>query len=95
MTNILGAQQDARIVVIEQSPANIELLISGQPSVVEVITQGPQGATGGGATRLADLTDVDVASALTGSALLYDSAAGKWIGAPSTTTEEILNGGNF
>lgn len=46
MTNILGAQQDASIVVIEQSPANIELLISEQPSVVEVITQGPQGPQG-------------------------------------------------
>lgn len=41
------------------------------------------------------IDDVDVAAAVNGSLLVYNSATGNWEGGPSVTTLEVVNGGNF
>lgn len=47
---------------------------------------------GGGATALANLTDVQIASLADGNSLYYDSTAQKWVNVPSgTITDSVYN----
>jgi hypothetical protein len=44
---------------------------------------------------LASLNDVSSISAVHGSLLVYDADTDQWVGGPSVTTLEVVNGGNF
>ena len=56
-------------------------------SVIEVATQGPQGATGG--FTLSDDNKIDK------SIIYYDSTAGTYKANSTWTTSSLTNGGNF
>ena len=56
-------------------------------SVIEVATQGPQGATGG--FTLSDDNKVNK------SIIYYDSTAGSYKANSTWTTDTLTNGGNF
>lgn len=88
---------DSGVVVVREVETNVvELRAPQQPSVVEVIHQGPQGHTGpAGATTLSGLTDVTVSNRVNRSVLYYDSATGQWKGDSLQTIDEVVNGGNF
>lgn len=92
MSNTITVQGETRVTVIEESPANITIQAPSQIAVVEVKTQGPQGASSG---SLSQLSDLDIASVADGSTLIYNSSSGKWVGNDDTTVSEILNGGNY
>lgn len=49
----------------------------------------------GAESSLADLHDVNQAAAVNGSTLVYNASTGTWEAGPTTTTLEIVNGGNF
>ena len=58
-------------------------------SVIEVSTQGPQGATGSAGFTLSDDNKVDK------SIIYYDSTAGTYKADSTWTTSTITDGGNF
>lgn len=81
MSNPINSGQP--IVVAQVTPP-------GQPQIVEVRTQGPQGPS-----TLAGLSDVQVSNRVRHSVLYYDNEQGMWLGNDINTLEEIVNGGNF
>lgn len=91
MSNKVTVQGESRVTIVEQSSANLTVSSPNQPSVVEVVTRGPQG-TG---AALGQLSDINVTSAVNGSTLVYNSSTGEWVGNDNTTVAEIVNGGNF
>lgn len=62
--------------------------------IVEVLHPGPPGAPGG-ATRLAELLDVDVGGKVNNSLLVYSASTQKFTANGSTTTTTLTDGGNF
>lgn len=44
---------------------------------------------------LESLSDVATSARVNGSLLVYDTSTGQWVGGPSVTVLEIVNGGNF
>jgi hypothetical protein len=44
---------------------------------------------------ITSLTDVSAINAVDGSLLVYDADTNQWVGGPSVTTLEVVNGGNF
>ena len=53
------------------------------------VSAGGGGGGGGGATKLSDLTDVDIESLQEGQALMYDDISGKW------KNTSVISGGTF
>lgn len=84
------------------SPGNWQLVSVVDTGIdaktVVVTAPGPQGppgtggGTGGGATALSQLTDVQVSSIGAGDVLSYDASSSKWKNAPRS---EVTDGGNF
>jgi hypothetical protein len=60
--------------------------------IVEIITAGPQGGTGG---QLAELQDVNTELAVDKSVLVYDAALAAWVGSDINTTVTLTDGGSF
>lgn len=82
-------------VTVPQSPKAIEVDKPITPRAVDVVLRGPPGPPGPQAESLASLSDVDIGDAVDKSVLLYSAAEQKFIANSTTTTIEILNGGNF
>ena len=58
----------------------------GDSTVVNVVTQGPQGPKG---------IDLDETSKVNGSVIYYDSTSAKFKADATTTKLTLVNGGNF
>lgn len=79
----------------EITEVNQTVVISDSDTgVVEVVTQGPAGASAS-AFGVGELADVDDSARVDKSVLYYDQSAGKWKGDDVNTILTITDGGNF
>ena len=81
-------------VTVTQGDAGTTVVTVPQTSVVTAVTQGPQGPAGGAGT-LVGLTDVDAATRVDGSVLVYDGTTAKFVAGPLDTKLTLADGGNF
>lgn len=99
----IEVQQTEFFVEVQQ----VEAVVGITPSYVELVIkgpgiQGPAGPTGpvgpagaSGATTLAALTDVDQASKVDGSVLVYNAGTAKFTADTTHTVVTLTDGGNF
>ena len=65
--------------------------VNGETSVVTVVSQGPQGATGSAGSGF----DLDSTNKVDGSVVYYDSSSAKFKADSTTTKLTIVDGGSF
>lgn len=92
----------SEIRVIRNGQPQLVRVVDGQSQLVRVISEGPPGPPGpqgpqgpSGITQLSNLQDVDASGLVDRSMLIYDALHGVWVANSHTTTDEILNGGNY
>ena len=87
MTSVVEIQNQVTVVVDENTDV----------ATVNLITPGPQGppGAGGGSMTFVGLTDVDAATRVNGSVVVYDATAAKFKVDDLTTILTLTDGGAF
>ena len=83
--NIVNVTETNNTVSVDET-TNTVTINEGSPTVISVITEGPQGPIG---------TAIDSSNKVDGSIIYYDSTSATFKADATTTKLTLVNGGNF